>query len=188
MSIPYVKYHVLSYFLNLVVEYRDIQRTFKNILCCFLRRVDTLVQTFGLSLRGVENAIATPVSTFSPSFSTLHIVLLLTRVTSATLFCTFERGFVIPTSDCDTHLRLWYSPKIVIPTSDCDTHLRLWYPPQTVIPTSDCDTHLRLWYPPQIVIPTSDCDTHLRFSFHELVHIINYFTLTIPFYPHLPAF
>ena len=59
-----------------------------------------LVQTFGLSLREVENVIATPVSTFSPSFSILvHKVLLLTRVASETLFCTFERGIVIPTSD-----------------------------------------------------------------------------------------
>jgi len=57
------------------------------------------VQTFVLSLRGVENAIATPVSTFSPSFNTLRKVILLTRVASATLFCTFERGIVIPNSD-----------------------------------------------------------------------------------------
>ena len=35
-----------------------------------------LVQTFGLSLRGVENAIVTTVSTFSPSLNTLHKVLL----------------------------------------------------------------------------------------------------------------
>ena len=40
---------------------------------------------YGLSLHGVENAIVTPVSTFSPSFNTLHKVLLLTRVASATL-------------------------------------------------------------------------------------------------------
>ena len=58
-----------------------------------------LVQTFGLSLRGVEYAIATPVSTFSPSFNNLHKFILLTRVASATLFCAFERGIVIPTSD-----------------------------------------------------------------------------------------
>jgi hypothetical protein len=81
------------------------------------------VQTFGLSLRGVENATVTPVSTFSPSFNTLHRVLLLTHIASLTLFCTFERGIVIPTSDC----------------------------------------------------------------FHEFVHIINYFTLTTPFYPLLPT-
>jgi hypothetical protein len=77
------------------------------------------VQTFGMSLRGVENAIVTPVSIFSPPFSTLHK---LTRVASVTLFCAFERGI----------------------------------------------------------------DTHLRFSFHEFVHIINYFTLITPVYP-LPA-
>jgi len=38
---------------------------------------------------------------FLPSFNTLHKVILLTRVASVTLFCTFERGIVIPTSDSD---------------------------------------------------------------------------------------
>jgi len=48
------------------------------------------MQTFGLSFCGVENANATPVSAFSPSFNTLHKVLLLTRVASELLFCTFQ--------------------------------------------------------------------------------------------------
>ena len=48
------------------------------------------MRTFGLSLRGVENAVATPASTFSPSFSTPHKVLLLTSVALATLFCTYQ--------------------------------------------------------------------------------------------------
>jgi hypothetical protein len=47
------------------------------------------MQTFGLSLRGIENAIAAPISTFSYSFNTLHKVLLLTlllqRLSSALL-------------------------------------------------------------------------------------------------------
>jgi hypothetical protein len=51
------------------------------------------------SLHGVENAIETPVSIFSPYVSTLHKVLLLTHVASATLFYSFERGIVILTSD-----------------------------------------------------------------------------------------
>jgi hypothetical protein len=50
-------------------------------------------------LRGVENAIATPLSTSTPYFSTLYKVLLQTRVAAITLSCTFETGIVIPTSD-----------------------------------------------------------------------------------------
>ena len=58
-----------------------------------------LFQTSCLSLRWSENVIATPFSTFSSSFNILHDVLLLTRVASLTLLCSFERGIVIPTSD-----------------------------------------------------------------------------------------
>jgi len=69
------------------------QRLNRNYLKIFL------VQTFGLSLRGIENATAAPFSTFSPSFDTLHKVLLITRFASVTLFCTFERKIVMHTSD-----------------------------------------------------------------------------------------
>jgi len=54
------------------------------------------VQSFGLSLRGVENAIVTPVHTFSHSFNNLHEVLLLTGFASGTPFCTCARRIAIP--------------------------------------------------------------------------------------------
>jgi hypothetical protein len=45
-----------------------------------------LVQTLCMSLRGVENANDTPVSTFSPSFSALFkVLLMLQRLSSALL-------------------------------------------------------------------------------------------------------